>query len=373
MKKNTGFLSTVFLSSMKAGLVLIFLCFFAISVNAQTYYSRNDGSYTAANMWSTVACGGPSCGCSAGSSTVEICSGTTVTFTGAYTVGPGGNVSTLIVDNGGTFITTGDMTFKNGSTVDVKSGGTLTVGGNFTNNNNSTGITIDGSMGVVGNASVGNGSTITGSGSVTVGGTTSGAGTLWGVSPGSCTGCSYSGSGAGGLPITLLSFTGEYTSETNIVTLHWTTSAEINNHYFVIIRSTTGMEWETISTVPGAGNSDKTINYTTTDLYPPQGVVYYKLEQIDFDGKSVTYPPVAVDAIASSVVKLFPNPASQVVYIQGDVQKVIVFNTLGQQVLEESGSDKNTSINIASLQSGLYLVQVTDAKGITSMLKFVKQ
>ena len=69
------------------------------------------------------------------------------------------------------------------------------------------------------------------------------------------------------------------------VQLSWTTASETNNHLFHIQRSSDGKDWKTISTVTGAGTSTSTINYHEIDENPLQGIAYYRLQQIDFDGK----------------------------------------------------------------------------------------
>ncbi len=69
------------------------------------------------------------------------------------------------------------------------------------------------------------------------------------------------------------------------VQLSWTTASETNNHLFHVQRSSDGKEWKTISTIVGAGTSTTSINYHEIDEEPIQNMAYYRLQQVDFDGK----------------------------------------------------------------------------------------
>ncbi len=85
------------------------------------------------------------------------------------------------------------------------------------------------------------------------------------------------------LPVTLLNF--EAACENGLVVLNWSTTAEINNDYFVIEKSTDAINFFPIATVQGNGNSNTVLSYTYTDETPNYATTYYRLKQVDFDGK----------------------------------------------------------------------------------------
>lgn len=71
----------------------------------------------------------------------------------------------------------------------------------------------------------------------------------------------------------------------------------------------------------------------------------------------------------SNDLTLFPNPASDVVTISSNLQsikKVCVFNMLGVKVLETAGIGIETQIDISSLLSGIYIVQVQTENGFAT-------
>jgi hypothetical protein len=287
---------------------------------ANTYYSVASGSAASASTWGTI-CGGASCGCfPSGGDNVVICSGTTVTSNVDVQIGSGGFASTLTIQSGTTLnmganflevknggiltvsgsLVVGSLQFDNGSTVDVMPGGTVQDNGAFTNKNNSNSITVDGGLSVAGAASFGNGSTVSGNGTVTISGTSSGAGTVFGGSPG-CSGCV--------LPIELLSFSGS--ANNGLVNLTWVSATEADNEYYTLERTLNGFNYEKIAQIAGAGNSSSLRTYTFTDESPAQGINYYRLKQTDFDGKSsylgITTVSVSMPAL-SKRMQVLPNP-----------------------------------------------------------------
>ena len=84
------------------------------------------------------------------------------------------------------------------------------------------------------------------------------------------------------LPIELTKF--EVIAKDKVVNINWTTSSEKNNDYFTIERSGNGRDFEPIEKIDGAGNSNKTLNYHTSDVRPLTGKSYYRLKQTDFNG-----------------------------------------------------------------------------------------
>ena len=85
------------------------------------------------------------------------------------------------------------------------------------------------------------------------------------------------------LPVTLVSFTGNVDKEK--VVLKWLTSSEINNDHFEIERTSDGNNFQTVTVVQGAGNSNITRQYKAEDYSPVSGTNYYRIKQVDFDGK----------------------------------------------------------------------------------------
>lgn len=66
--------------------------------------------------------------------------------------------------------------------------------------------------------------------------------------------------------------------------LEWSTSAEYDNEQFIVEKSTTGEDFESIGEVEGKGNSEEENSYRFMDLDARKGVTFYRIKQVDFSG-----------------------------------------------------------------------------------------
>src|SRR4029077_20170962 len=95
------------------------------------------------------------------------------------------------------------------------------------------------------------------------------------------------------------------------VSLTWVTESEINSDYFTIERTTDQKTFETVDQVKAAGESVQILNYQTTDKNPSSGLSYYRLKQVDLDGKVSYSDLVAIKIIATSKeISISPNPVT---------------------------------------------------------------
>lgn len=156
------------------------------------------------------------------------------------------------------------------------------------------------------------------------------------------------------------------------VELHWQTASESNNEGFVILRSFDGVNFEEIAEVMGAGTSTGTINYMYVDEEDKTGMVYYKLRQVDFDGKTKESKIVAVQtcgpnaqfAIAEDEITVsFKNPE--------ETNYVVVTSLSGKIVFSKSFKDVAEARIASPRIKGVYIISVIDSKQITSE-KFIK-
>lgn len=99
--------------------------------------------------------------------------------------------------------------------------------------------------------------------------------------------------------------------------LKWTTAKEENNEYFEIERSMAGIQqFKVIGQVPGMGWTDAPSAYLFEDSSLPivGGDVYYRLRQVDFDGKSSMSKvlKVRVQGVNSTrgIWRVHPNPVA---------------------------------------------------------------
>lgn len=167
------------------------------------------------------------------------------------------------------------------------------------------------------------------------------------------------------LPVEFISFSAKSLSN-NLVKLEWKTASEINNDYFSIERSKDSKYWIGVGEVAGAGNSSATLNYTFIDKNPYAGTSYYRLKQIDFNGKP-TYSKIrsiTMENAGNSLIKIFPNPITNQLTIIGDaseLEEVKIYDSYGKDVTNRmkilNRSGNQMSVDLSRLSNGLYFVK----------------
>ena len=90
------------------------------------------------------------------------------------------------------------------------------------------------------------------------------------------------------LPVELSWFAVECEDGTPVV--EWETESELNSKLFKVQKSLSGNHWKTIGTVEAAGNSSNKNYYSFVDINSSIEVAYYRLVQVDFDGKQEIFP-----------------------------------------------------------------------------------
>jgi len=174
------------------------------------------------------------------------------------------------------------------------------------------------------------------------------------------------------LPVELLDFS--VICSTSGVLINWSTASETNNNYFTIEKSTNIENWNYVTTIKGAGNSNSVLNYSYTDYNALDNKSYYRLKQTDFDGKFEYFDPMAVlcnDKTFNSF-SLYPNPVKDQVtctfYTEVSSSFTIqILNSFGQiiyykTIIAEKGTT-NLPIDVTSAGNGIYSVILRSSDG----------
>jgi hypothetical protein len=170
------------------------------------------------------------------------------------------------------------------------------------------------------------------------------------------------------LPVELISFTAKCNN--NDVELVWTTASEINNDYFEVQKSDDGNLWYYVGTVKGAGNSSKINNYSFVDKENIANA-YYRLRQVDFDGKFEYSPAIFSNCNETKEINLivYPNPVSDYLNVLVEnwkSEKIYweIVNTTGQVVIKGNFKPADSyfveQINMSELKPGMYVVRFMD-------------
>ena len=188
------------------------------------------------------------------------------------------------------------------------------------------------------------------------------------------------------LPVKLTSFKGE--NKGTINKLSWTTATEINNSGFELQRSSDGVNFHKIAFVDSkgrSGNSNTDLSYSIEDINPFPGNNYYRLKQIDINGRFEYSKVILLKQAKPNVIivkNIFPNPAFENVNItiNSSIKEsisIVVTNIEGKIVMrvetQLTRGDNQISLLSGSLTAGVYLIQITSPESYESSIhKFIR-
>lgn len=178
-------------------------------------------------------------------------------------------------------------------------------------------------------------------------------------------------SGATALPVKLKLF--EAIAQEKSIQLQWTTASETNNQGFEVLHSTDAIAWKVLGFVEGYGTTTAPQNYNFQHLNPSPLGNYYRLRQVDFDGKA-EFSKVIFTFAGESESKpyIFPTLTSGVIKIESGGKKldeILIFNNHGKMLLRSTFS---TQVDLSNWPIGMYWVQLISGRNKVTQ-KVVKQ
>lgn len=180
----------------------------------------------------------------------------------------------------------------------------------------------------------------------------------------------------GTVPIILTNFSA--TLNSNKVHLDWSTSQEINNKHFTVEKSNNGINYSLLTKVNAVGNSSITTNYQYIDATPFEGVNYYRLSQTNNDGttkyfeiKKIIYK--SAKNFSTSIINAGKNRISLLINsIKSENIVIQIFDMQGRTILTTNATipSGNTTKQL-SLQSGVYVIKLSNSDGISITSKII--
>jgi hypothetical protein len=142
----------------------------------------------------------------------------------------------------------------------------------------------------------------------------------------------------------------------NHIAVNWFTLTEINSHHFELERSTNGTQFEKIATMAAAGNSNIRQDYTYIDAQPSNNLNYYRIKQLDRDGRFVYSQVQLVRMNEEKSFSVFPTITTGNITIAGITSPVrlLLYNAAKQLVKVEAANTSSVVLNMQSLSAGNY-------------------
>jgi len=188
----------------------------------------------------------------------------------------------------------------------------------------------------------------------------------------------FGGAGQTGqpLPVELVSFKGSCIEEQNVLT--WQTASEFNSSHFDIEKSRDGETWNAIGKELAAGNSNELLNYQFVDNEKNNATVYYRLNQVDVDGKNEYFGPISISCNQNDFqVSTLPNPSDEDFFLKvisdKDSRSICTIKDLNGQVILNKELELKYGINLFKLQpsllSGIYFIEITTEQAERKIIK----
>ncbi len=164
------------------------------------------------------------------------------------------------------------------------------------------------------------------------------------------------------LPVEYTSFTAQQKNQS--VNLIWQTASETDNSHFEIEHSADAENWTEIGEVAGAGTTDQRTDYEFVHTQPREGINYYRLKQVGFDGSYTYSKIVSVEFIVDSIFHAYYD-GTGIHLTLGDVQATFVelFNDFGQLVEKRKIPEGENKISLQTPASnGLFILRIDDGR-----------
>jgi hypothetical protein len=164
------------------------------------------------------------------------------------------------------------------------------------------------------------------------------------------------------LPVTWLSLA--VRAENNRPSLSWSTASETGSSHFDIEKSSDARSFRKIATINAAGNSRAINEYRYTDEITLAGSFYYRLKQVDFDGKFEYSRIVNIVLSGEEAVRIYPNPVADILNIESvtTLSPIEITTLEGKQVHASKPVGNSVQIKVSDLPQGLYFVTVNGKK-----------
>lgn len=151
--------------------------------------------------------------------------------------------------------------------------------------------------------------------------------------------------------------------QTGAAVVRWTTLSELHNRHFEIERSVDGSFFETVGQVASQGDHQTFASYTYFDHGVPasQERIYYRLRQVDIDGRSELSPTVELVRSRDAFLKISvsPNPAAEMVNLElsAPADRIEIVSIDGRILTTVEAPSYREVVSVKGFVPGLYFVR----------------
>ena len=178
------------------------------------------------------------------------------------------------------------------------------------------------------------------------------------------------------LPVELTFFKGR--PKVNTIDLQWVTASETNNDYFAVEKSTNGIDFKEMTEIDGRGTTTLESYYNWVDESPNDGLNYYRLLQVDFNGDKSYSDMIAIAFKADrDEIQVYPNPTVRELNLNlpenwdGETT-IAIYDFYGKVINSFSISSGSSTFSVDNLPAGFYRLSAINKSKILNT-SFVKK
>lgn len=177
----------------------------------------------------------------------------------------------------------------------------------------------------------------------------------------------------GTLPLRFISFSADANKDD--VILNWVTDNEVNSSHFDIEFSTDAVSFTKLGEVTAANTGGRN-QYEFTHYAPADNILFYRLKQVDIDGRFKYSKTEKVVMDRTLQLLLYPDPASSFIRIKNikpdDIQSIQVISSDGRTVMTGKAASQ-LQYDISRLSAGIYILKLVKKDNSVSISRFQKQ
>jgi hypothetical protein len=187
------------------------------------------------------------------------------------------------------------------------------------------------------------------------------------------------------LPLRFESISARVVKNGEAVQINWSAASQLNNAYFEVQRSVDGVHFESVSRVSGCLSCSDLQHYTATDNHPLKGTSFYRIKQVDVDGKA-SYSTIVSITLSKSkfTLDIYPTVTSDAFTVQvqnNGLQKRALIQILcadgklvQQQTISLQEGENRFSYSLAGEARSIYYVRlISEAEHTSLSASIIKQ
>jgi hypothetical protein len=174
------------------------------------------------------------------------------------------------------------------------------------------------------------------------------------------------------LPVSFINIQGKNSGENNVIS--WQIAEKLKDGRFEVLRSFNGISFSKIGNVESNGNLDLIrFSYTDRSVIAKDEHVFYKIKQIDRNGKFSFSSIVKVKMTGSSITA-HPNPARNATVIKSStpITQVSITDLRGRVIKTIKCNSTVVPVTLSLLSKGVYLLKAILIQGESKVISISK-